>query len=139
MKRLLTLILTLVCSTPGCSDRASRRVTRGYCLDRMFDGDHYNLTPCGVTGGLRGKTDNGPLDGVVEQIGWDERYVVAFRRAIAHSDGDGWMILDTEAHAVRGPLSDVQWAEERQREPALRQLTVHPVDDAWTLLGASQW
>jgi hypothetical protein len=137
MRRLLAVALVLFCSTPGCSDRESRPVTGGYCLDRMFDGDHYNLTPCGVAGGLRGKTDNGPLDGTVHRIGWDDRYVVAFRQPLVRSEGDGWMILDTAAHALRGPLSDAQWARERERDPTLRHIVVHPVGDAWKLLGTS--
>jgi hypothetical protein len=135
MRRVLLLGCAALWPVLACSDRESRPTGGGYCLDRMFGGDHYNLTACGLRAGLRGKTDNGPLDGTVQQIGWNKRYIVVFRRAVLRSEGDGWMILDADAEALRGPLSDAEWERERERDPALRQLAIHPVAHAWRLLG----
>jgi len=134
MKRVFPLALAVAWSVLGCSDRVSRPVTGGYCLDQMFDGDHYNLTPCDATAGLHGRTDNGPLDGVVLQIGWNKRYIVVRRQAIVRSEADGWMILDTQIARLRGPLSDEEWERERAKDPALRGVLVRPVVQAWALL-----
>jgi hypothetical protein len=137
MKRVFLATLVILGWMLGCFDRTSRPVTGGYCLDQMFGGDHYNLTACGAVDELRGRTDNGPLDGTVQRIGWNTRYIVVLRQAVIRSEPDGWMILDTEGPALRGPLSDKEWEQERAKDPRLGGLGIHTAAQAWALLGGS--
>lgn len=52
----------------------------------------------------------GVFEGTIEHIGWDERLVLAqVRRA---NEARGWFVLDTTTGAVRGPLSEVEIAND---------------------------
>ncbi len=99
------ILFALVCS--GCSAGEPREVSGGYCLDRMFGGDHYNLTGCWTHPfKLRGRTDNGPMDGTIARLGWDQRYILAWRKAVFGNERDGWMLLDTRADRLDPILTD---------------------------------
>lgn len=55
--------------------------------------------------------EDGPLDGRVVKIGWNDRYLWAERTATFRADLDGWMIIDTRQHLVLGPYSNDAFAE----------------------------
>jgi hypothetical protein len=113
----------------------SREIAGGYCLDRVLDGDHYNLTGCWTHPfKLRGRTDNGPLDGTVAKVGWNRRYILAWRRALVSNESDGWMLLDTKEDRLDRILTDEALAQVLERSPELRNIVVRDVNEAWPLL-----
>jgi hypothetical protein len=87
----------------------------GYTLCRWEDGKTYYLES--VAGPP--KDGGGVLDGIVERIGWNSRFVVAYRYATFRGDKDGWMVIDTGTHKIDGSIGD---AVEAARFPNLKPL-----------------
>ncbi len=75
---------------------------------------------------LRDNGGGGVLDGTVERIGWDDRYIAAWRQPLAAGDRAGWMLIDTGAKEISGPLPDLGFDVER-----VNGLQVRDVSDAW--------
>jgi hypothetical protein len=94
----------------GTVDSASR-VTTTWSAGRVaisrFGGPTYSADAGGV------------LRGTVESIGWNERYIVAWRLPMSRSDGEGWMIVNIHAHEIQGPLTDAQLDAARDGNPSL--------------------
>ena len=127
----LSVVILLI---GACPDRETRRIAGDYCLDRWFDGQSYDITGCGWFPKLRGTTDNGPMEGTIEQLGWDRRYIVARRIPLFKVDGEGWMVLDTERETLSELYPNEAWARRRQA-PDVANITTYPVKEAWDRLG----
>ena len=52
------------------------------------------------------KSGGGVFDGTIEEIGWDEKWIVARVKRIYHGDPDGWYAVNVQTHQVRGPLAE---------------------------------
>lgn len=82
---------------------------------------------------MHGQTDNGPMDGTVIQLGWNDRLIVAQRKAV--SGGTlAWMILDTKAETLEGPFTDEEFKVRLQVTPQLASIEVRAAEDAWQAL-----
>lgn len=79
---------------------------------------------CSPTASLRGKTDNGILDGNVRSIAWNERFIVVKRFPLGPPED--WMIVDTLQQRIEGPYSDSEF-EESLLDPAVAVLGVDPI------------
>lgn len=113
-------------------DRDPRTVTHGYCLDRAEAGGYY-LTRCFKwRDPLRASGVDGPMQGTIVAIGWNARFVAAFRRA--RNDHEDWMILDTQNERLQGPYTEEEWIAKRASDPSLAGIEVYKVDDAWARL-----
>ena len=130
-KRALIVVAALL--EMACGDNQRRRVAGNYCLDRWHGGQLYTVVGCSLAAKLPARTENGPLEGNVRQIGWNQRLIVAQR---AHLIGEklGWMILDTQAESLKGPFTDDEFARLRQQDPELKAIVIHSPLDAWELL-----
>ena len=110
----------------------TRRVAGAYCLQRWTEaGERFYLVKCSEGVGPGG---GGVLDGVVLRFGWNDRYLLAERRAIVRSNPDGWMLVDTRTQAITGPLSDTELQSRMKDVPELSALKVQTVKDAWQQL-----
>ena len=128
-------LLVIMCSGAlACSDRESRRIAGDYCLDRMFEGDHYNLTSCSTLPKLSGATDNGPMDGTITKLGWNKSYILAWRVAVDRRQPDGWMLLDLAAHRLEPLITDVALSQRQRQSPEVASIVMHDVEAAWSLL-----
>jgi hypothetical protein len=79
------------------------RLTGGYVLEFSED-----QSICWVKHG-RGSvmtSGGGTFDGTIEQIGWNDRFILAKVRRIYRGDPDGWYVLSVKSGEVRGPLSE---------------------------------
>jgi hypothetical protein len=104
----------------------TRNLPGGYYLERWQEGDHYTL------GGPGHSSDaGGILVGSIEEIGWNEKYIVAWRNPMLGNERAGWMIVDLRSHAVRGPLTDAQLSGEATEDDALRTIRPLPPADYW--------
>jgi hypothetical protein len=67
------------------------------------------------------------MEGVVTRIGWNDEYIIAWRRAFANIDPNGWMVLDLTTKTLRGPLSEkeVKTFVEEQK------ISIYSVKEAW--------
>jgi hypothetical protein len=79
-----------------------RKVAGTYDLHRWEDGKIYYLEEKGA----ENKNGGGVLDGVVEQIGWNNDYIIAKRRSTFGGDPNGWMVLDVNKKTIKGPFTD---------------------------------
>ena len=70
------------------------------------------------------------LEGTVQRIGWNERTILAQRKATVGGDIDGWMVLDVGSGRMEGPLSDAHVAARED----LREIEVVDPATAWERL-----
>jgi hypothetical protein len=103
-----------------------RHVAGVYELEQWEDGVTFYL----VTREDTAESGGGVLDGTVFQIGWNDRYIVAQRKANFAGDGDGWMIVDVSNNAVTGPYS----YEELKSRAEIQGVTPAPAAEAWRRL-----
>lgn len=75
------------------------------------------------------------LGGCVEQLGWNKRHILAWRKASTDRETSGWMVIDSTSHTVTGPLKD----EEVRNDESISQIRVYPVAEAWIRLGWPPW
>ena len=95
----------------------------------LFESSSYYIDRGGVRHG-------GVLGGTISQLGWTDRYIVAWRNVwLWHKVGDGvgWMIIDVTSGAIEGPLSPEEF-EAHRRKKGLRDIQIYPAEDAWKRL-----
>jgi len=65
----------------------------------------------------------GIFDGTVEQLGWDQSWILARVTRLYHGDTNGWYVLDLKTKQVLGPIqeSDLKtnsdWMKIVRRDP----------------------
>jgi hypothetical protein len=112
------VITLLLC---GCNP-SHRQLSGGYYLER-FDENGAFYTVYYV--GARGKPVNGGgvFDGTVQEIGWNNDWILARVRRIYRGDPDGWYLLNVKTGQVTGPLQ----SSELKTNPALPNIrTIEP-------------
>ncbi|WP_147675646.1 hypothetical protein [Xanthomonas massiliensis] len=118
------LILLLSVAMAGCDlnpfNAGCRNIDSYYALCQVDDQSTYLIMRSGEQ-----PEGGGVLEGSIERIGWNDRYILAWRNATFRGDPDGWMKVDIQSHKIIGPISD--------RE-ALKLLVNNPPRDA-----ASVW
>ena len=94
----VAIIGLLLC---GC-DQSQRRLSGGYSLKR-FDagGTSYYVTASGeaINGG-------GIFDGTVQDIGWNQDWILARITRLYQGDSNGWYVLDLKTSRIAGPFPD---------------------------------
>jgi hypothetical protein len=105
LRRAAPLVLAVVLG--GCMDQepfgfAYRSLPGPYELQELNNGAQFILHGPGA-----GRFFGG--GGHVEAIGFDERYIVAYRDTPAH-DGAGWVIVDVKGRRARGPYTGADLA-----------------------------
>jgi hypothetical protein len=71
----------------------------GYYLHRWEDGKTYYLEDKRKQG-----SSGGIIDGTVEEIGWNTRFILVKRQSLFKGDPDGWMLIDVINKEIRGPV-----------------------------------
>jgi hypothetical protein len=125
MKSLTTtaLLLLLVACFPFGGP--SRSLPGPYELERSEGGDVYWINgPGGKT------TAGGVLEGSVEQIGWSDKYIIAYRHSTFRGDPDGWMVIDVKSRRIVGPLGEAELKQNRELQP----IHAVAVAEAWKRL-----
>ena len=102
---------------------SERRVAGDYRLNQ-FESGHYYLV-----GGPQPDNGGGAIDGTVLRLGWDARYIVVQRQALAGGD-TAWMVVDVARRMVTGPFTE----RELRARPELARLQVVRADSAWRKL-----
>jgi hypothetical protein len=85
-----------------------RALPGGYTLTRFDEnGEFYLNAP--------GKDDDpgGAVEGTIEKISWDDRFILADVRKLFAGDPSGWYVIDTLNHDIQGPLSEGVLASDR--------------------------
>ncbi|MFL5538420.1 MAG: hypothetical protein ACJ8J0_05480 [Longimicrobiaceae bacterium] len=113
----------------GCMDMdpfglAHRRIAGAYGLEQWEDFRTYYL----IEGAGFG-TGTDALDGRVERIGWNRRYI-AVRRFVFSEDRSEWMIVDSKKREIHGPFTYAELA----RHPEVRGIRLMSADEAWKSL-----
>jgi hypothetical protein len=100
-------------------------MSHGYGLERWNENrELYYLR------GPNEKPGGGVLEGTVIEIGWNDRFIVANRHANFGGDPSGWMVVDTQTHAISGPYPKPIWQSQRE----LRGIVTFPAQETWSRL-----
>ena len=98
MKLLIVAASILLC---GC-DPATRGLAHGYRLEiSQESGDYYVTSPDDLYG-------IGIFEGTVQQIGWNENWILARVMKCSHGDTNGWYALDLRTRQVLGPIPETE-------------------------------
>jgi len=128
MRDLAILLLALCVALAGCDQDpfgfTTRPIAGEYGLNQFEESFYYLVDHRGVNG-------VGILEGGVEKLGWNDRYILAWRDASFNGARDGWMIVDSRTHRVTGPFSDA----DLERHPEVRGIEPVLPYVAWKRLG----
>ena len=117
IKILLGLFVSVVFS--ACGDQ-NIHLPGGYVLERYSEnGKYYVLGP-------DGKDDDiaGAFDGIVSEIAWDDRTILANVRKSYRGDSDGYYWIDIKTRNLSGPISE----KAIHSDARLRNLTLKSCD-----------
>lgn len=123
------LPILFVLTLPACDSALLNSDCRsigssGYSLCRDQNGSVvFYVEPTG-----RAPSGGGILDGTVQWIGWNDRVIIADRKAIFGGDPDGLMVLDLASKNVAGPFDRDSVA---QKYPSIK---LSEPADAWEIL-----
>src|SRR5262245_38085930 len=101
----------------GC-DR-SKVISGDYRLEFFEEGNCYYLVDS-----KHSAASGGPLEGIVERIGWDKEWLLVRVRKLYHGDPSGWYALSLTSKSILGPLSEGErhtnsaWSEISDKDPA---------------------
>lgn len=102
----------------GC-EPSTKKLVNGYRLERFDEnGLYYVIAPGAEIGG-------GVFDGTVDQIGWNQKWILARVTRIYRGDTNGWYALDVNAKRVIGPLQEselktnAEWSQVQCSSPEL--------------------
>ena len=55
---------------------------------------------------LKDTPGGGVFDGTVDQIGWNQNWILARVTRLYHGDTNGWYVLDVKTKRVIGPIQE---------------------------------
>lgn len=118
MKLLIAIATSIfVC---GC-EPSTKDVTHGYRLERFDEnGQYYVIAPKDLSGG-------GVFDGTIEQIGWNQDWILARVTRLYHGDTNGWYALDLKTKRMVGPIQE----SELRANPALSKIKCRDAETVW--------
>ena len=125
--RLLTfiLMLSLFAVVAGCEQQHT--IAGDYRLEQFKDGQTFYLHKRGHDDSADGGSIIG---GIVLQLGWSSRFIVAERHSIYRGDPDGWMIIDVKTGAMTGPFTE----SELRKRSEVSGIQIYEVSEAWKRL-----
>ena len=131
MPRWLVLAALLV-SAPACIgvfdifNMSTKALPAGYCLELNREFKNYRVQDCsGRRSVVKGV---GVLEGVVTDIGWNDRAIVARRIASFGGDASGWMVIDVSTDKIEGAFSDQAFRAKLASEWRLRGIEPKAVE-----------
>ena len=100
MNRLTTIILILgSCLLFGCN-QSTRKLINNYSLERFNEnGMYYLVTHEDLSGG-------GVFDGTIQEIGWNQDWILARVTRLYHGDTNGWYALNLKTKQIIGPIRE---------------------------------
>lgn len=90
------------CTLSYCVDiHSKRRIVRGYFLHAFYEGGELYY----VHKGIWDDSGGGVFDGVIEEIGWNNKWIVARVKRLAGIDPSGWYVLEVKMGRVMSPIT----------------------------------
>jgi hypothetical protein len=71
-------------------------------LERFDEGGTYTSYYVGAPG--KSVNGGGVFDGTVQEIGWNEDWILVRVRRVYRGDPDGWYVLNVKTGQIAGPL-----------------------------------
>ena len=94
----------------GC-EPSTKDLVHGYRLERFNEnGKYYVISPEDLSGG-------GIFDGTVEQIGWNQNWILARVTKLYHGDTNGWYALNMKSKRVIGPIQESELSRNAEWSP----------------------
>ena len=99
MKLLIASVAASICFC-GC-EPSTKNLVDGYRLERFDEnGMYYVIDLEGLSGG------GGVFDGTIDQIGWNQNWILARVTKMYHGDTNGWYALNVKTKRVIGPVQE---------------------------------
>lgn len=117
MKLLIASVAASVCLC-GC-EPSTKNLVGGYKLERFAENGMYYVID------LKDTPGGGTFDGTVDQIGWNENWILARVTRLYHGDTNGWYAMDVKAKRVIGPIQEselsanMEWSHIKCSAPEL--------------------
>ena len=80
-----------------------KALSGAYCLRRWESGAFYIDTSQSNSNPSFG---GGVAGGIVQRVGWNNAYLIAYRQPIMSDERAGWIIIDVKSGRVTGPYSE---------------------------------
>jgi hypothetical protein len=118
LKHSIAIVVFVLSMLPGCRNLSHGQLPGGYYLERFDEGGvSYYL-------GAKGKpvSGGGVFDGTLQEIGWNEDWILARVTRCYRGDPDGWYALNVKTGQITGPLQDA----ELKKNPAFSHISTVP-------------
>ena len=122
MKRSIASAASITCCLLSslllsCTEGPSKKLVDRYRLERFSESGSYY-----VIDARNHSSGGGVFDGVVDEIGWNDDWILARVRRLYHGDSNGWYVLNVRTREVKGALlpSDIK------KDPVLAKLQTRP-------------
>ena len=125
------LILILPFFLIGCMDLfglSDKDISGDYYLKKWEDGKTFFLHDTKKE--YESFPDLGPIGGIVIEMGWDKKNIIALRKAHVGGNIDGWMVVKVKEKTVSGPYT----REIIESTPNLKKLVIYSAKEAWEKL-----
>jgi hypothetical protein len=132
----VTALCAIVTLGACIGDTPRKPIIGNYCLEEWPD--FFVVVGCTFTAQLRGRVTHSPLDGDVLRLGWNDRFIVAQRRATS-GGAVAWMILDAKAESLEGPLTEAEAMRRVAEDDRLRAVHIQDARVAWDSLHYSSY
>jgi hypothetical protein len=122
--------VVLIVTAPACIgvfdifNLSTKDLSAGYCLELDREFKQYRVQDC--SGQRKVVAGVGVLEGIVTDIGWSDRAIVAKR--IASFGESGWMIIDLSTDKIEGVFSDEAIRSKLASDPRLKDVVTKPVE-----------
>jgi hypothetical protein len=130
LRRLVPVVFFV--TAPACMgvfdifNRSTKDLPAGYCLELDREFKHYRVQDC--SGRRKVEEGVGVLEGIVTDIGWNDRAIVAKRVASFGGDASGWMVIDVSTDQIEGAFSDQAIRGKLASDPRLKGIDTKPVE-----------
>ena len=88
---------------------SAQKLVRGYRLERFNEnGMYYIVTPKDPLNGI------GVFEGTVDQIGWNQDWILARVTKSYHGDTNGWYALNVKTTQIVGPIQESELSTNKE-------------------------
>jgi len=120
MKHLIASVVVASIILCGC-DPSTKNLVGGYKLERFNENMMYYVIAPGDPGW------GGVFEGTVDQIGWNQDWILARVKKMSHGDTNGWYAVDLKTKQVIGPIQE----SELRTNPSLSKIKCRSAEEVW--------
>jgi len=129
IRKLIILCIYLFLSSCLFDGGSKNKITGNYYLHKWEGGHPFYIVD------KWGEPDGGGLiNGTVQEIGWNEKYIFAKRKSTFGGDPNGWMVIDVNANKITGPFTDEELGNKQKELIGNEKIEIYLPEKAWEIL-----